>query len=55
MMFQELKATLFIPPVAALAIAGTWLAIQHQAISTLEQQSAALHKAIAARSSDASA
>ena len=55
MMFQELKATLFIPPVAALAIAGTWLAIQHQAITTLEQQSAALHKAIAARSSDASA
>ena len=50
-----MKATLFIPPVAALAIAGTWLAIQHQAISTLEQQSAALHKAIAARSSDASA
>jgi hypothetical protein len=49
------KPSLFIPPVAALALAGTWLAIQHQAITTLEQQSAALHKAIAARSSDASA
>ena len=50
-----MKPSLFIPPVAALALAGTWLAIQHQAITTLEQQSAALHKAIAARSSDASA
>ena len=49
------KPSLFIPPVAALALAGTWLATQHQSISTLEQQSAALHKAIAARSSDASA
>jgi hypothetical protein len=49
------KPSLFIPPVAALAIAGTWLAIQHQAITTLEQQSASLHKAIAAHSSDASA
>lgn len=34
MKFQELKATLFIPPVVVLALAGTWLAIQHQAIST---------------------
>ena len=50
-----MKASLYIPPVVALALAGTWLAIQHQAITTLEQQSAALHKAIAARSSDASA
>ena len=50
-----MKPSLFIPPVAALALAGTWLAIQHQAITTLEQQSAALHKAIAAHSSDASA
>jgi hypothetical protein len=55
MMFQELKVSLFIPPVVALAIAGTWLAIQHQAITTLEQQSAALRKSIAAHSSDASA
>jgi hypothetical protein len=50
-----LKVSLFIPPVVALAIAGTWLAIQHQAITTLEQQSAALRKSIAAHSSDASA
>ena len=49
------KASLFIPPVVALAIAGTWLAIQRQSISTLEQKSAALRKSIAAHSSDASA
>jgi hypothetical protein len=49
------KASLYIPPVVALALAGTWLAIQRQSISTLEQQSASLRKAIAAHSSDASA
>jgi hypothetical protein len=49
------KASLFIPPVIALAIAGTWLGTQRQSISTLEQQSAALRKAFAARSSDAPA
>ena len=50
-----MKASLFIPPFVALAIAGTWLGNQHQAITTLEQKSAALRKSIAAHSSDASA
>lgn len=50
-MIRRLKPTLFIPPVVALAIAGTWLGTQRQSISNLEQQSAVLRKAIAARSS----
>jgi hypothetical protein len=51
MILRRLKATLFIPPVVALAIAGIWLGTQRQSISTLEQQSVVLRKAIAARSS----
>lgn len=46
-----MKPTTFIPPVVALAIAGTWLGSQHRSISILEQESAALQQAIAARSS----
>ncbi len=44
-----MKPILLLPPVVALVIAGTWLASQHQAISTLEQETAALQKAIAAQ------
>jgi hypothetical protein len=46
-----LKIPLLIPPVVALAIAGTWLGSQRQSISTLEQESAVLQKTIAARTS----
>jgi hypothetical protein len=45
------KPTSLLPPVVALAIAGTWLGNQHQTISTLEQKSAALQKLITARTS----
>lgn len=50
-MVRVLKPVTFIPPVVALAIAGTWLGSQRQSISTLEKQSAALRLAIADRSS----
>ena len=43
----------FIPPVVALVIAGSWLAIQHQSITKLEQESSILRKSVAARSSGA--
>jgi hypothetical protein len=46
-----LNAITFIPPVVALVIAGGWLGSQRQSIYTLEQGSAALQEAIAARSS----
>ena len=46
-----MKSTSLLPPVVALAIAGTWLGKQHQTISTLEQKSAALQKLITARTS----
>jgi hypothetical protein len=49
-----LKTPLLIPPVVALAIAGVWLGSQHRTISTLEQESAILQKAIAARTSGSS-
>jgi cell fate (sporulation/competence/biofilm development) regulator YlbF (YheA/YmcA/DUF963 family) len=51
MMVRVLKPVTFIPPVVALAIAGTWLGSQRQSISTLEKQSAVLRQAIADRSS----
>lgn len=44
-----MKPTSLIPPVIALAIAGTWLGNQHKSLSTLEQASVVLQKAIAAR------
>lgn len=46
-----MKPILLLPPGVALTIAGIWLGIQHQAISTLEQESEVLQKAITARSS----
>ncbi len=46
-----MKLTSLLPPIVALAIAGTWLGNQHQTISTLEQESAALQKVITARTS----
>lgn len=46
-----MKLPLLIPPVVALALAGSWLGSQRQKISGLEQESAILQKAIAARSS----
>jgi hypothetical protein len=49
------KPLLLLPPVVALAIAGTWLSSQHRSISTLEQESAVLQKAISARSSSSQA
>ena len=45
-----LKPLSLLPPVIALAIAGIWLGSQHRSISTLEQESAVLQQAIAARS-----
>jgi hypothetical protein len=54
-MFRMLKPTSLLPPVIALAIAGTWLGSQHRSISTLEKESAVLRKAIAARSATSSA
>ena len=39
---------LSIPPVLALALAGIWIANQHQSISALEDASAALQKHLAA-------
>lgn len=50
-----MKPLLLLPPVVALAIAGTWLSSQHRSISTLEQESAVLQKAISARSSSSQA
>jgi hypothetical protein len=49
-----LKPTLLIPPVVALAIAGFWLGSQRHSISALEQESAVLEKAIAARTTGSS-
>lgn len=49
LILRMLKAKLIIPPVVALAIAGTWLVSQRQSISTLESETAILQKAIAAR------
>lgn len=46
-----MKIPLLIPPIVALAIAGSWLGSQRQTISALEQESAFLQKAITARSS----
>jgi hypothetical protein len=51
MMVRVLKPVTFIPPVVALAIAGTWLGSQRQSISSLEKQSNVLRQAIADRSS----
>lgn len=45
---KPLKATIFIPPVVALAIAGSWLTTQRHSISTLETDSTRLRKQIAA-------
>jgi predicted kinase len=44
----ELKATIFIPPVVALVIAGSWLTTQRRSISILENESTLLRKHIAA-------
>lgn len=44
-----LKIPLLIPPVVALAIAGTWLGTQRQSISALERENVVLQKAIATR------
>jgi hypothetical protein len=45
------KTFVFLPPVVALSIAGIWLGNQYGSIAKLEQESAVLQKAIAARSS----
>jgi len=45
------KSTLLLPPVIALAIAGTWLGTQRHAISSLEEQSRILEQALATRKS----
>jgi hypothetical protein len=45
-----LKPITFIAPIAALALAGTWLSTQRQSISSLEQQNNALRNSIAAQS-----
>ncbi len=47
-----LKPSSFILPVIALAIAGAWLGTQFRAVSSLEQASDLLEKAIASRASD---
>ncbi len=46
-----MKIITILSPLVALAIAGIWLSSQRQAISTLEQKSTILQKAIASRSS----
>lgn len=46
-----MKPIHFLPPAAALMIAGAWLVSQRQSIATLEQQSSLLQKEISARRS----
>ncbi len=51
LIFEWLKANLLIPPVIAIGLAAAWLGSLQRSISTLEQQTAVLQKAIANRSS----